>query len=60
MQANQQPPASPAKTMFFIDFWNYELTMKELEPAFLTDWFNLPNALAHETCRVLAAPIQQR
>ena len=58
MQGNQKPPVSTVRAMFFIDFWNYELTMKELEPTFLTDWFNLPKAMAQETCRVLGVPIQ--
>ena len=49
---------SPVNVMFFIDFWNYELTMKELDPAFLTDWFLLPPAITQEVSRLFDAPVQ--
>jgi uncharacterized LabA/DUF88 family protein len=45
-------------TMFFVDFWNYELTMKELDPVFLTDWFLLPPAITQEVSRLFTVPVQ--
>ena len=49
---SQAEPQSlvPWKTMIYIDFWNYELTMGELsieidKVKFLTDWFSLPSVL---------------
>jgi uncharacterized LabA/DUF88 family protein len=55
--ANQQEP-SPVRLMVFIDFWNYELTMKELDPAFLTDWFLLPPAVTQEISRLFTVSVQ--
>jgi uncharacterized LabA/DUF88 family protein len=46
------------KIMFFIDFWNYELTMKELDPTFLTDWFLLPPSITQEVSRLVDGPVQ--
>jgi len=57
MQGNQQDIV-PVKAMFFIDFWNYELTMKSLEPVFLTNWFALPPIMTQEVSRLLAMPVQ--
>jgi uncharacterized LabA/DUF88 family protein len=48
----------PVKIMFFIDFWNYELTMKELDPHFLTDWFLLPSVITQEVSKLFDAPVQ--
>jgi uncharacterized LabA/DUF88 family protein len=49
---------SPVRVMLFVDFWNYELTMKQLEPDFLTDWFLLPLAITQEVSRLFDAPVQ--
>ena len=57
MQGNQQDIV-PVKAMFFIDFWNYELTMKALDPAFLTNWFALPPVITREISRLLGMPVQ--
>lgn len=46
------------RVMIFIDFWNYELTMKELEPEFLTDWFKLPDSIVKEAEKLLGEPLQ--
>ena len=54
----RQQEKSPVRVMFFIDFWNYELTMKELDPAFLTDWFLLPPAITQEISSLFDAPVQ--
>ena len=39
--------------MIFVDFWNYDLTMKELEPGFLTNWFKLPSIIIQEISLLL-------
>ena len=44
--------------MIFVDFWNYELTMKELEPGFLTNWFKLPSIVIQEVSLLLGAAVQ--
>ncbi|WP_165068084.1 NYN domain-containing protein [Desulfovibrio sp. ZJ200] len=44
--------------MIFVDFWNYELTMKELEPGFLTDWFKLPSIVIQEISLLLGETVQ--
>ncbi|MDL2207688.1 NYN domain-containing protein [Desulfovibrio sp. OttesenSCG-928-M16] len=49
---------TPARVMFFVDFWNYELTMRELEPTFLTNWFLLPPTITQEVSRLIDAPVQ--
>ncbi len=36
---------APVRVISFVDFWNYELTMKELDPNFLTNWFQLPSVI---------------
>lgn len=44
--------------MIFVDFWNYELTVKELEPGFLTNWFELPSIVIQESSRLLGKTVQ--
>lgn len=44
--------------MIFVDFWNYELTMKELEPGFLTNWFKLPSIVIQEVSLLLGEAVQ--
>lgn len=41
------------RCMIFVDFWNYELTMKELDPNFHTNWFNFPSVVMQELSFVL-------
>lgn len=53
-----EPAVSKPRVMIFIDFWNYELTMKELDPAFLTDWFKLPEAICAEVSKLLGEPVK--
>lgn len=40
--------ATPLRGMIFVDFWNYELSMKALEPGFRTDWAKLPQIIIQE------------
>ena len=49
---------SPVRLMFFVDFWNYELTMRELDPDFLTNWFQLPPVITQEVSRLFDVPVQ--
>lgn len=49
-----QLPA-PLRIKTFIDFWNYELSMKEVDNSFKTDWTQLPSVLV-EAVRDLIAP----
>ena len=44
--------------MIFVDFWNYDLTMKELEPGFLTNWFKLPSIIIQEISLLLGEAVQ--
>lgn len=44
--------------MIFVDFWNYELTMKELETGFLTNWFKLPSIVIQEVSLLLGETVQ--
>lgn len=53
-----QQETTSIRVMIFIDFWNYELTMRELEPGFLTDWFSLPPAIIEEVSNLLGASVQ--
>lgn len=46
------------RSMIFVDFWNYELTMKELEPGFLTNWFKLPPIIIQEVSLLLGEAVQ--
>jgi uncharacterized LabA/DUF88 family protein len=48
----------PLKVMCFLDFWNYELTMKSsvMEPKFLTDWYKLPKVLVTQAGNLLGRP----
>lgn len=57
MQGNLQDIV-PVNIMFFIDFWNYELTMKALDPTFLTNWFALPRVITQESAKLLGMPVQ--
>lgn len=36
----------------FVDFWNYTLSMREVDPAFRTDWSKLGPALSRATATV--------
>lgn len=44
--------------MIFVDFWNYDLTMKELDPDFLTNWFKLPSIVIQEISLLLGETVQ--
>ena len=46
------------RVMIFVDFWNYELTMKELEPSFLTNWFKFPSTIIQEVSLLLGEAVQ--
>ena len=46
------------RLMIFIDFWNYELSMKALDPDFLTNWFQLPFAIVQEASKLFSSTIQ--
>ncbi len=47
-----------ARLMIFIDFWNYELSMKALDPTFLTNWFQIPNTIKQEVEGLFDIPVQ--
>lgn len=47
---------TPCRVMVFVDFWNYELSMKALDPTFLTDWFKLPQVIVQEVSQLLQMP----
>lgn len=47
---------NPRRALIFVDFWNYELTMKELEQGFRTDWRRLPQEIVQETAKLVASP----
>ncbi len=51
-QAAQQ---SVTRVRVFVDFWNYELSMKAVEPGFRTDWRALGPGLVSEAARVINA-----
>lgn len=40
----------------FVDFWNYELSMKDVDAAFQTDWRSLGPVLVDEAARVVGSP----
>lgn len=46
----------PLRVMIFIDFWNYELAMKDLESSFKTDWSKLPVRTVAEAGKLLQHP----
>lgn len=39
----------------FVDFWNYTLSMREVDPAFRTDWSKLGPALSRATATVVGS-----
>lgn len=52
MSKSAMPQEAKPRVMIFVDFWNYELTMKQLDSSFLTDWFKLPGVLTQEASKV--------
>ncbi len=46
-------PQSRYRVHIFIDFWNYELSMRETDDEFRTDWRALPLILAKESVSLL-------
>ena len=40
----------------FVDFWNYELSMKGADPEFLTDWRTVGPILANEAAKIVGNP----
>lgn len=46
------------RVMIFIDFWNYELTMKDLDPDFLTNWFKLPSTIINRVSLLIGESVQ--
>ena len=44
---------SGSRVHTFVDFWNFELSVKEVEPDFLIDWFVLGQSLAEEATSVV-------
>lgn len=51
-----EPKPAPQRVKIFIDFWNYELSMKSLEATFKTDWYRIAPALIAEVGRITAPP----
>ena len=41
-------PSSRARVHIFVDFWNYELSMRDVEGTFRTDWRRLPLVLVEK------------
>ncbi len=46
-------PALTIRARVFVDFWNYELSMKLVDPNFLTDWRTVGRILAGEAVRLI-------
>jgi uncharacterized LabA/DUF88 family protein len=44
---------STYRTIIFVDFWNYSLSMRELEDNFPTDWKVLPHVIVKEAVKVV-------
>lgn len=43
--------------MIFVDFWNYVLTMQDLDSTFKTDWSKLPKVITQEMARLIDMPV---
>lgn len=49
-----QPPVYPSlRVRVFVDFWNYELSMKDVEQGFLTDWREIGSKLVAEAAKTI-------
>lgn len=51
MPAPEQPPAY--RTIIFVDFWNYSLSMQGVEERFSTDWRTLPQVIVREAVKLV-------
>lgn len=47
---------APIRIKIFVDFWNYELSMKAVDCAFKTDWMRLPREITAEVGALLSPP----
>lgn len=47
---------APLGIKIFIDFWNYELSMKGVDPEFRTDWFSIAHPLIDEVESLMTPP----
>lgn len=54
--AVSQPGPARVRVQTFVDFWNYELSMKSADPAFKTDWKRLGPKLTHLAAQVVSFP----
>lgn len=46
----------PIRIKIFVDFWNYELSMKAVDVSFRTDWMRLPREITAGAGELLAPP----
>ena len=55
----QTPQSNAPKIRLFVDFWNYELSMKQADPNFRTDWKKIGPHLASVAAQMagVSAPI---
>lgn len=43
----------PERIHIFVDFWNFELSLKDVVPTFKTDWIKLPQVIFQEAASIL-------
>lgn len=49
------PPPDPVRVRIFVDFWNFTLAVRNLDPTLLVDWRKLGPVLAAEAGRLIDA-----
>lgn len=53
---SSQPMQARVRIRVFVDFWNYEMSMRAVEASFQTDWRALGPRLCAEAARVVQFP----
>lgn len=51
-------PETSIRGMIFVDFWNYDLAMRRLDPTFATDWIKLPQIIIQEMTKLVNQPVR--
>lgn len=55
--ASTAPTIAPLRVRIFVDFWNFSLSIRRENDAFMIDWKPVAAALVAEAAQLLGAPV---
>lgn len=55
--ASSPPLAAPQRVRIFVDFWNFSLSLRREDAAFMVDWKPVSNVFVAEVAQLVGAPV---